>query len=400
MIGAWLCRVPVRIYHMHGLPMDTATGLKRRLLRWSETLSCRLAHQVYCVSPSLRTVAIAEGLTTPEKVHVLLHGSIGGVNAQHTFNPQEVGPQARMQTREEYGIPADALVIGFVGRVVRDKGVQELCEAWSALRAEIPSARLLVIGPMEEQDPIPAEVVRSLREDPRVHWTGTREPCDVPRCYAAMDVLALPTYREGFGNVLLEAAAMELPVVATRITGCVDAVADGVTATLVPPRDAAALATALRAYLSDEGLRRAHGSAGRVRALRDFDPQAMYQATCREYESLARVHGVTARMQDDGRFSPPRGFYQRFGKRLLDLTLSLLALAVLGPVLMVLAILVRVFLGTPILFRQRRTGFHRQHFVILKFRTMTNTCDANGNLLSDSQRLTGFGRFPAFHQFG
>ncbi|HEX6039714.1 glycosyltransferase, partial [Longimicrobium sp.] len=232
MIGAWAARVPVRVYHMRGLPLTTATGGKRRLLRATERVSCRLAHRVLCVSPSLRDVALAEGLCPPEKITVPAGGSGQGVDAAGRFDPARLPAGTRASVRADFGIPADATVVGFVGRVVRDKGVAELAEAWAALRAEFPGARLLLVGPFEPQDPLPAETEGALRGDPSVVLAG--EDWDTPRLYAAMDVVVLPSYREGFPNVPLEAAAMELPVVSTRVPGCVDAVADGETGTLVP----------------------------------------------------------------------------------------------------------------------------------------------------------------------
>jgi len=285
MIAAWLCMVPVRVYHLHGLPMMTATGFKRQLLRWCEKLSCRLAHRVFSVSPSLREVALSEGLCNPDRITVLLNGTIDGVDAEGRFNPAGLGPDVRQAVRTEHGIPPDAPVVGFVGRVVRDKGVAELAEAWKVLRAEFPELRLLVVGPSEAHDPMPPAVQDLLQSD-RVHWAGEVAPESMPRLYRAMDVFVLPTYREGFGTALIEAAAMELPVVATRIPGCVDAVRDGETGTLVPARDAEELAVAVRAYLRDGELRRRHGAAGRARVQRDFRPLALSEALYREYLRL------------------------------------------------------------------------------------------------------------------
>lgn len=286
MVGAWLARVPVRVYHMHGLPLMTATGLRRKLLRWAERVSCLLAHQVFCVSASLRDAAVSEGLCRPDKMAVLHHGSINGVAAETSFNPSVVGAPARAATRGRHGIPLDAEVIGFVGRVVRDKGLIELVEAWQTLRAERPQLHLLVVGTLEPEDPLPPAVEQLMRTDPRIHLAGFSS--DTPPLYAAMDVFVLPTYREGFPVAPMEAAAMGLPVVATEVPGCVDAVHDGVTGTLVPSRDPAALEDALRRYLLDPELRRRHGRAGRDRMLREFRQDDIWAALYAEYLRLLR----------------------------------------------------------------------------------------------------------------
>ncbi len=288
-IAAWLARVPVRIYHMHGLPYMTASGMKRRILFMTEKLACYLAHRVFCVSPSLRDIALTEEICSREKLVVLgRYGS--GVDAEVCFNPTRVGTESRDRVRMALGIPPDSMVIGFVGRIVKDKGIVELAEAWESLRADFGSLHLLLVGPIEHQDPIPLEVDRRLRGDERVHLTG--QVSDPAPYYTAMDVVALPTHREGFGNVLLEAAAMELPVVATRISGCVDGVQDGVTGVLVPPRDAMALADALRAYLGDADLRSSHGTAGRIRVLRDFREATITEAMFQEYARLLHDRGI------------------------------------------------------------------------------------------------------------
>jgi len=290
MISAWLARVPVRIYHIHGLPLMTATGFKRRLLRWTEKVACALSHQVLCVSNSVRQVAVAEGLCPAGKVRVLLGGSVNGVDAREKFNPS-AGAEGRTNVRSSYGIPADAPVVGFLGRLVRSKGLVELVTAWSRLRDEFPTLQLLLVGEFEPQDPVPPEVREVLHSDSRIHLTGWIQ--NVAPLYAAMDVVVLPSYREGLPVVPLEAAAMELPVVATRIPGCVDAVDDGVTATLVPVRDAKALADAVGMYLRDPELRRKHGRAGRERVLSKFKQEAIWEALYQEYQRLLEANGVS-----------------------------------------------------------------------------------------------------------
>ena len=296
-IAAWLARVPIRIYHIRGLPFVTAAGNKRRLLTWSEKVSCSLATQVLCVSHSVREVLLAAGLCPEWKVKVLRHGSINGVDADHHFNPSSIPESADREVRAAYGIPEAARVVGFVGRIVKDKGLSELVEAWQILRDRCPDLHMLVVGPFESQDPVPEETEQVLRTDERIHLTGLQS--DIPPLYRAMDIVALPTYREGFNNTLLEAAAMELPAVTSAVPGCTDVVVDGVTGILVPPRDGAALADALDRYLADPALCRRHALAARERVLRDFRPQDMWEAVYREYLRLLKQADIPAPVAEE-----------------------------------------------------------------------------------------------------
>lgn len=292
MIAAFLMRTPVRVYHLHGMPYTTASGSKRKILKLIERLSCRLANRVFCVSDSLRQQAIDDGICSEQKLIVFGGGSIGGVDSEGQFNPARFDAAARRSLRESLGIPESAPVIGFVGRVVRDKGVHELAEAWKRLKDSHPDAHLVLVGPLEPQDPVDPSVLTALREDERAHFVGMVE--DTSLYYSIFDVLALPTYREGFGNVNMESASMEVPVVSTRIPGCLDSVSDGVTGTLVPARDAAALESALARYLTEPDLRRQHGTAGRQRVLRDFRQEVIWEAIYQEYCRLLKQKGLSA----------------------------------------------------------------------------------------------------------
>ena len=282
--AARLARVPVVVYGMRGLRFETAQGWRRKLLFSAEGLSCGLAHRVICNSFSNRERAISLGLCRPGKIRVLAHGSSNGVDAAERFNPARLPLADKRRVREDLQIPADTLVLGYVGRIVRDKGIVELERAWQFLKDQFANLVLLLVGPAESHDPVPPNVLDSLKKDPRVHWVGfVRETAPY---YAAMDLLVLPSHREGFPNTALEAGAMELPVVSTLVDGCVDAVLDGVTGILIPPYDSCVLAEAIGHLLREPKKRRQMGLAGRERVRRNFRPELIWQALYENYLDL------------------------------------------------------------------------------------------------------------------
>ena len=284
MIAATLAGVDRRVYHMRGLPMETAVGAKRALLATTERISCGLATKVITVGRTMAETAVAEGLCRRDKITYLAGGSSNGVDAAGRFNPEKQPPGRREEIRSRYGIPADGVVIGFLGRMVGDKGIVELARAWAALRHKHSDLHLLLVGPFEERDAVDEEVRRRLREDPRVHMTGLVE--DTAAHYVAMDVLTLPTHREGFPNAPLEGAAMGLPVVASDIGPCQEAVAEGKTGTLHRVGDAGELEDALERYVCDPELRRRHGQAGRERMLAEFRPEQIWEGIYEVYREV------------------------------------------------------------------------------------------------------------------
>ncbi len=290
--AARLARVPITVYSLRGLMVDRRDGPAKQILRIIERTSCRLADRVLAVSDSVRDFMVGEGLCPREKLVVPAKGSSNGVDASQRFNPARVDPAAAARFRSSHGIPDDRPVIGFVGRVVAGKGVAELAQAWKSLRNRYENAHLFIAGPVELQDPVPNEVLTGLRNDARLTMTEFVPNDEMPLLYAISDVVVLPSYSEGFPNVPLEAAAMSVPVVATTVTGCEDAVVDGVTGTLVPPRDAEALARAIGTYLDHPALGAQHGRAGRERALRDYLPEHVWESVYREYEYLLSERGL------------------------------------------------------------------------------------------------------------
>ena len=402
MAAAWAARVPKRVYTLHGLRLETATGLRRRVLSAAEKIACRLADQVICVSPSLKRRTLALNLAEPERFEVLGVGSWNGVDAQR-FGACEENLRRAEALRKTLGLAAEARVVGFVGRLTRDKGVVELVRAFEEVVKWLPDVRLLLVGGFEAGDRVPADTRRTIEQDPRIITTGWVE--DTAPYYQLMTVLAFPSYREGFPGVLLEAAAAGTPVVGTRATGVVDAVVDGVTGLLAPVGEGAALAQGIRTLLEDPDLAGRLGRAARERAFREFDPERIWgeliclyrqllAETPRKPRTMAALLKRTVHPSGalSGIVHPAETSYRRWGKRAVEVVLSALALTGLSPVILATALAVRCSLGKPVLFRQERPGRNCTPFTLLKFRTMKDVYDSSGRLLPDAQRITRLGR--------
>ena len=282
-IAAWLNRVPCRVYTLHGLRLETTTGLQRRILWLCERIACACAHQVISVSESLRQEAVAMGIVDPERIRVLASGSCNGVDVAR-FAPSEKLVHRAALLRNRYGISQETPVLGFVGRLTRDKGIPELISAYDILRPTFPDLRLLLVGDFEDGDPVPDDLRRRIETDVNIIHVGFVK--DIEVYYQVMSVLALPTYREGLGNVILEAHAAGKPVVATRATGVVDAVVDGVTGFLVSIGDSEALAAGCARLLKSPELADAMGRAGCARVMSEFRQEAIWEAVSQEYLRL------------------------------------------------------------------------------------------------------------------
>jgi lipopolysaccharide/colanic/teichoic acid biosynthesis glycosyltransferase len=377
-VAALLTRVPARVYTLRGLRLETATGAKRVVLTLTEWIACATAHKIVCVSPSLRSRVLALGLATPEKTIVLAGGSSNGVIADR-FTPTPKRFEAAMTMREELGIPQDSPVIGFVGRFTRDKGYPELIDAFEQIVQVQPTTYLLLVGDYEDGDPISMSYRKKLESLPNVIQVGF--VADPAPMYQVLDVLVLPTHREGFPNVPLEAAAAGKPVITTNATGAVDSVVDSVTGLIVPVGDATALAHAISKLLENPRLAVEMGKAGKARVETDFQPERIWQELHQLYTVLYRERMQIRRQRS------------AWVKRTFDIVASFLGLLFLAPILIVVAWLVRQKLGTPVLFAQKRPGLNGKPFQMYKFRTMTDARDNNGNLLPDADRLTTFGKW-------
>jgi glycosyltransferase involved in cell wall biosynthesis len=284
-LAAWVAGVPCRIFTLRGLRSETATGLKRWIIRTTEKISCVCAHRVVCVSPSLAEYVAANKIAPREKIRVL-HSS-NGVDVTR-FRPA-TDRDAVLEMRKKLDIPENAPVVGFVGRFTRDKGVGELVQACARLRHQGSELRLLLLGDFEAGDPPAPDICRMIENEswiirPGLIW-------DSAPYYAVMDIVALPTYREGFPNVSLEAQAMGVPVVTTDAIGARDSIVDGLTGISVAVGDTEALSVAIKTLLENPSLRARLGQAGRERIVREFRNEVVWTDILAIYNELLTTKG-------------------------------------------------------------------------------------------------------------
>ena len=264
LLAARATGVPRRVYYLGGLRLEGETGVRRPLLAAAERLTTSCAHVVVVNSPSLAAAVARLRVSATSKVRVIHPASSHGVDTTY-FVPRQPDPALRVHL----GLTDGARVVGFVGRVTADKGVGALVEALRLLRAGGRGVQLLVLGAQDERDS--SGWVARLRAEADVVLAG--HVTDVRPYLALMDVHVLPSRREGFPNVVLEAGAMKLPTVTTRATGAVDSVQDDRTGLLVDVDAPEQLAAAVARLLDDADLRSRLGAAARDWVVRDFQPQ-------------------------------------------------------------------------------------------------------------------------------
>jgi glycosyl transferase group 1 protein len=232
MVAAWLMRVPKRVYFRHGLVYQTSSGLKRFILMSVDRLASLLATKIVCVSPSVLEQSIKDKLSPTHKQIVLGKGTCSGVDTQGKFNPQNINPEKMSLLTQKWGIEDSDWVVGYTGRLVRDKGIMELVDAFDLVKVNNPRLKLLLVGMFEKRDALPQEVQNRIKNDPQIVWTDFQNE-DMEYFYAMMNVYVLMSYREGFPTGTLEAQSMGVPVITTRVTGCCDSIVEGETGVFV-----------------------------------------------------------------------------------------------------------------------------------------------------------------------
>jgi glycosyltransferase involved in cell wall biosynthesis len=284
MISAFLACIPVRVYTIHGLPLETARGAKRKLLWLAELVSCRFATQILAVSPSLRDLVIKEKLCSPDEIKVLGDGTACGIDTKK-FELGEENKAKGREIRKSLNIADDDIVIGFVGRLAFDKGIETLVKSFYCVQRRFRDAHLLLVGPFDKsRETFDKDFMDMIESNNNIHCVGFKKNT-VPY-YAAMDLFVMPSRREGFGMTLIEASAMELPVIGTRIVGCVDAVEDGVTGLFVEVDNEDQLSMAIMKLIDNPQLRKTLGQKGNKRIERLFDASRLVEEHLKLYSYL------------------------------------------------------------------------------------------------------------------
>lgn len=286
MLAAWICRVPIRVHVFTGQAWITRSGFSRWYLKSFDQLIAMLATSLLTDSPSQKQFLVAEGVTSDMDIQVLADGSICGVDTSRFKS----NPEAKKNIRAQLGIPEEATIALFMGRLKKDKGVLDLARALGSIPSEITNLYIVFVGP-DEEDLTDKIFALTLSRVNQVRFVGAvNNPEDF---FAAANFLCLPSYREGFGLVIIEAAAAGIPTLASRIYGITDAIVDGVTGILHEPGDAAGIAKGLQEMMHTKSCQ-VMGEAAMNRALELFLTSRIVKAQLSYYQSLIQKYRSNA----------------------------------------------------------------------------------------------------------
>ena len=289
MLGAKLAGVPHRLHTVAGMPLLEATGFKRKLLNTVEKLTYSCATKVYPNSKGLKAIIVKNNFTKEAKLKVLANGSSNGIDTSY-FKCEHFTTTQNEQLKTQLGIAPNDFVFVFVGRLVGDKGINELVEAFSQLRMkneELRITKLLLVGPFEnELDPLLPETLQEISSNQHIISVGWQQ--DVRPYFAISNVLVFPSYREGFPNVVLQAGAMGLPSIVTNINGCNEIIEEGKNGWIIPVKNAAAIQIAMQQALQDNSTYTYVKSNARRLIQNRFEQQVVWEALLEEYQLLEK----------------------------------------------------------------------------------------------------------------
>ncbi|WPY99734.1 glycosyltransferase family 4 protein [Christiangramia sp. OXR-203] len=284
MLAGWLAGVPIRLHTVAGLPLLEVKGFKRRILDFVEKLTYKLAHKVFPNSFELKKIILDLNYANESKLKVLGNGSSNGIDTTY-FDPQRFTEDFKSDLRSKFGIPQEDIVFVFVGRLVKEKGIEELVRAFNELRVSSPKCSLLLIGPYEQDlDPISEEIIQEIEKNPKIITTGYE--LDVRPYFAIANILTFPSYREGFPNVVLQAGAMSLPAIVSNINGCNEIIQNGENGIIIPVKSEEALKVAMKKLVDDIDLRSQLTLNARQVIQKKYEREYFWQILLKEYKEL------------------------------------------------------------------------------------------------------------------
>ncbi|HPE84517.1 MAG TPA: glycosyltransferase family 4 protein [Aequorivita sp.] len=286
MMAAWLAGVPNRLHTVAGLPLMEATGLKRQVLNFVEKLTYRFATKVYPNSRGLYDFIIAENFSKASNLSIIGNGSSNGIDTDY-FNPIRFSESDNISLRDKWKIPQDNFLFIFVGRLVKDKGINELTAAFSKLSESKNNISLLLVGPFENDlDPLLPETLVNIEKNPDIYSVGYQN--DVRPYFAIADALVFPSYREGFPNVVMQAGAMGLPSIVTDINGCNEIVKKGVNGLIVPPKNEEALLESMQQLVTNQKLYNDLKSSSRQIIVENYNRKEVWEALLKAYRKMCK----------------------------------------------------------------------------------------------------------------
>lgn len=281
MMAAWFCRVPVRVHTFTGLVFPTATGLTQKILILTDRITCACATHIVPEGEGVKNDLINYHITK-KPLKVLGHGNVRGIDLDH-YNPELPEVQVEVAKIRKPSV----FTFVFVGRLVRDKGINELVEAFERLNKEFPTTRLILVGRQEpELAPLKPETIAKIDNNKNIDAVGQQS--DVRPWLAASDVFVFPSYREGFPNVVIEAGAMGLPSIVTDINGSREIIIESKNGTIIPARDADALYQAMKRIITDNARTAAMGASARPFIATRYEQSYVRQCLKEYYREILR----------------------------------------------------------------------------------------------------------------
>lgn len=283
MMASWLARVPHRFHTVAGLPLLETQGFKRIILNGVEKLTYFFATKVYPNSFEMKQIIIKENFCPKDKLCVIGNGSSNGIDVTY-FNEDQISLIDQQILKKQLGIQEDDFVFIFVGRLVKDKGINELVSAFKKLKnSETQKLKLLLVGPLEQDlDPLKAETLEAIHNNPDIITTGFQE--DVRIYFSISDCLAFPSYREGFPNAVLQAGAMSLPSIVTNINGCNEIIIHEENGLIIPVKNEKALKDAMKKMLDEPEFFQKMKANSREKIVDRYSQQKIWEAILKEYQ--------------------------------------------------------------------------------------------------------------------